>query len=56
MECAAADMELESDSNEGEDRSNVVARKQAEDLLRWMGRPGWLSLDDSLKKVCDTML
>ena len=44
------------DPNEGEDLSNVVGRERAEALLKWMGRPGWRPLDETLKEACDTMI
>ena len=42
--------------DEGEDLSNVVGREKAEELLKWMGNPGWRPLDEILKEVCDTMV
>ena len=47
---------LEPSPDEGEDLSNVVGRQKAEDLLSWMGKPGWRPLDESLKAVSDFIL
>ncbi|CAJ2513042.1 Uu.00g011610.m01.CDS01 [Anthostomella pinea] len=41
--------------NEGKDMANVTARPRAEELLKWLGRPGFRPLEESLKEVCDTM-
>jgi hypothetical protein len=46
----------EPDPDEGVELSNVVAREKAEDLLRWMGKPGWRPLDDVLKEVSDPLI
>ncbi|KAF2724201.1 NAD(P)-binding protein [Polychaeton citri CBS 116435] len=42
--------------DEGEDLSNVIGREKAEDLLKWMGKPGWRPLNEMLKEVCDTLV
>lgn len=42
--------------DEGQDLSNIIGRGRAEELLEWMGRPGWKPLDENLKGVCDTIL
>ncbi|EMC92261.1 hypothetical protein BAUCODRAFT_27580 [Baudoinia panamericana UAMH 10762] len=41
--------------NEGVDMANVIGQKRAEELLKWMGQPGWRPMEESLKEVCDTM-
>ncbi|KAI1145431.1 aldehyde reductase [Nemania diffusa] len=37
------------DPNDGDDLSNIVPRKRAENLLRELGKDGWTSLEDSIK-------
>lgn len=42
--------------DEGNDLSNIVTQGEAEDLLRWIGKPGWRPLDESLREVSDFIL
>lgn len=47
---------LEPNLNEGKELSNVVERKKAEELLKWMGKSGWRPLDEVLREVSDPIV
>ena len=41
--------------NEGVDLANVTAQPRAEELLRWLGQPGWRPMDESLKECINAL-
>jgi len=42
--------------DEAEDKSIVIGRPRAEELLKWLGRDGFTSYKDSIKAVTDTLI
>ena len=44
------------DFSAGEDKSEIVPRKRAEALLRSMGRDGWTSLENSIRRNTEDLV
>lgn len=44
---------LDPPENDGTDMANVVNKPKAEAALKWLGRPGWTPLEQSLRTIFD---
>lgn len=47
---------MEDDPTEGENWAVHQENTRAEELLRWMGKDGWTSMEESFKEVSDSLI